>query len=145
MKTSRKTDYAIHSLMLLAKKEKEMSVTELAEEQNISRTYLAKVMQKLSNAGLVKSSEGIKGGYKLTKPPADIKLSEIVKITEEGINVFKCVDEKRNCTIRDKCKIHNVFKESYQIMLKELEKTSIKDILNPKIEGETINDMDKND
>ena len=51
MKTSRKTDYAIHSLMLLAKKEKEMSVTELAEKQNISRTYLAKVMQKLSNAG----------------------------------------------------------------------------------------------
>lgn len=145
MKTSLKTDYAIHSLMLLARKGKEMSVTELAKKQNISRTYLAKVMQKLSKAELVKSSEGIKGGYKLNKPPADIKLSEIVAITEKDTNIYDCVDEKRNCEIRDKCKIHYLFDKAYQSMLKELEKTSVKDIINPKIEGEIFNGMDKND
>jgi len=145
MQTSLKTDYAIHSLMLLAKTGKAISVTDLAEKQNISRTYLAKVMQKLSNAGIVKSSEGKAGGYQLSKPPAEIKLSEIVKITEDGINIFECVDDKRNCEIKDNCKIHYVFKKSYQSMLKELEKTSIKDIINPKIKGEIINGMDKND
>jgi len=99
----------------------------------------------LSNAGIVKSSEGKTGGYQLTKTPAEIKLSEIVKITEDGINIFECVDDKRNCEIRDNCMIHYVFKKSYQSMLKELEKTSIKDIINPKIKGEIINGMDKND
>ena len=138
MKTSLKTDYAIHSLMLLARTEKEMSVTDLSERQNISRTYLAKVMQKLSNSDIVKSSEGKKGGYQLIKDPADIKISEIVKITEEEVNIFDCVDEKRNCEIRDKCKIHYVFKEAYQSMLEELKKTSIKDILDPETEGEIV-------
>ncbi len=76
----------------------------------------------MSNANIVKSSEGKTGGYRLTKPPIDIKLSEIVKITEDGINVFRCVDDKRCCRIKKRCKIHYVFNKSYQSMLKELEK-----------------------
>ncbi|KXS45501.1 MAG: Uncharacterized protein AWL62_2966, partial [Halanaerobium sp. T82-1] len=49
MKTSRKTDYAVHALMILARnKGQELSVKELADLENVSSSYLAKVMQKLS-------------------------------------------------------------------------------------------------
>lgn len=136
MKTSIKTDYAIHSLMLLAKNNNEMSVNELAKNQDISKSYLAKVMQKLSNADIVQSTEGKSGGYKLTRPPEKINLSEVVKIMEGKINVFECLDDKRNCEIKERCKIHFAFKNSYQQMLKELEKTSIKDILEPELKKE---------
>jgi Rrf2 family protein len=134
MKTSRKTDYAIHALMILARnKNEKVSVKQLMEQQNISKSYLAKVMQKLSSAQIVESSEGKYGGYRLVKKPGEIRLSEIVTIMEEGRNIFNCVDEKRGCNIKDRCKIHKVFKKAYQNMLKDLEKTSIKDILDPEL------------
>jgi len=64
MKTSRKTDYAVHALMILARNLKqELSVKELADLENVSSSYLAKVMQKLAAAGIVSSAEGKKGGY----------------------------------------------------------------------------------
>jgi len=66
MKTSRKTDYAVHALMILARnKGQELSVKELADLENVSSSYLAKVMQKLSAAGIVSSAEGKRGGYTL--------------------------------------------------------------------------------
>lgn len=134
MKTSKKTDYAIHALIILAShKNKELSVKELAEIENVSPSYLAKVMQKLSNAGIVYSNEGKKGGYSLHKDPKKIDLASVVKILEEDKNLFDCVNEVHGCKIRDHCKIHFVFFKAYQKMLDELSKTTIKDVLEPEI------------
>ncbi|MGM0437721.1 MAG: RrF2 family transcriptional regulator [Bacillota bacterium] len=134
MKTSKKTDYAIHALMILAKRiNRELSVEEIAEIENVSSSYLAKVMQKLSRAGVVSASEGKRGGYSLAQAPEKIDLASIVKILEEEKNVFDCVDDVHGCEIRERCKIHAVFTEAYEKMLEELEKTSISDILEPEI------------
>ena len=134
MKTSKKTDYAIHALMILAKnKDKELSVEELAEIENVSSSYLAKVMQKLSSAGILSSSEGKKGGYSLARKAKDIDLASVVKVLEEENNVFDCVDEVHGCKIRDRCKIHAVFTNAYEKMLKKLSKTSVADIMDPEI------------
>ena len=134
MKTSKKTDYAIHALIILAKNfNQELSVEEIAEIENVSSSYLAKVMQKLSGAGIVSSSEGKKGGYSLTKNPKNIDLASIVKVLEENKNIFNCVDEVHGCEIRDRCKIHSVFTKAYQKMLEELSKTTIDEILEPEI------------
>jgi len=134
MKTSKKTDYAIHALMILAKRpNQDLSVEEIAEIENVSTSYLAKVMQKLSGAGIVSSSEGKKGGYSLAKAPKKIDLASIVKILEEDKNVFDCVDDVHGCEIRDRCKIHSIFTKAYQKMLEELSKTSLDEILEPEI------------
>lgn len=134
MNTSKKTDYALHALMIMSRnKNFEYSASELAEIENVSASYLAKVMQKLSKYKIVSSSEGKTGGYKLNRKAEDISVAEIVEILEEKDNVFDCVDEVHGCTIRDRCKIHAVFKEAYQEMLKKLSKTSIADIMDPEI------------
>src|SRR6056297_1503618 len=110
MKTSKKTDYAIHALMILAKRpNQDLSVEEIAEIENVSTSYLAKVMQKLSGAGIVSSSEGKKGGYSLAEATKKIDLASIVKILEEDKNVCDCVDDVHGCEIRDRCKIHSIF------------------------------------
>ncbi|MFN2364369.1 MAG: Rrf2 family transcriptional regulator [Halarsenatibacteraceae bacterium] len=134
MKTSRKTDYGIHALMILAKKDgEELSVNDLAEIENVSASYLAKVMQELSNNNIVSSSEGKQGGYLLNLPPEKITLAQITEIFESDSGVFDCVDDLHGCSIRDRCKIHAVFREAYQKMLIELENTTIADILDPEI------------
>lgn len=134
MNTSKKTDYALHALIVMARnKNFEYSASELAEIENVSASYLAKVMQKLSKHKIVSSSEGKTGGYKLYKKAEDISIADVVKILEEKEHVFDCVDEVHGCTIRDRCKIHAAFKDAYQEMLKKLRKTSIADIIDPEI------------
>ena len=134
VKTSRKTDYAIHALMILAREDHdELSVNEIAEIENVSSSYLAKVMQKLSSAGIIKSSEGKSGGYSLDRTADKISLSSVVKVLEENENIFDCVDEVHGCKIRDRCKIHEVFTNAYEKMLNELSKTSIADIVDPEL------------
>jgi Rrf2 family nitric oxide-sensitive transcriptional repressor len=134
MKTSRKTDYAVHALMILAKnKKEELSVKELADIENVSSSYLAKVMQRLSADGIVSSAEGKKGGYTLSRDAEEINLAQIMELFEAKENVFECVDEIRGCKITDRCKIHQVFAQAYQKMLTDLGQTTIKDIINPDI------------
>jgi Rrf2 family nitric oxide-sensitive transcriptional repressor len=134
MKTSRKTDYAVHALMILAKnKKEELSVKELADIENVSSSYLAKVMQRLSADGIVSSAEGKKGGYILSRDAEEINLAQIMELFEAKENVFECVDEIRGCKIKDRCKVHRVFAQAYQKMLAKLEQTTIKDIINPEI------------
>lgn len=134
MNTSKKTDYALHALIIMARnKNFEYSASELAEIENVSASYLAKVMQTLSKYNIVRSSEGKTGGYKLNRKAEDITIAEIVEILEEKENVFDCVDKVHGCIIKDRCKIHAVFKEAYQAMMKRLRKTSIADIINPEI------------
>jgi Rrf2 family nitric oxide-sensitive transcriptional repressor len=134
MNTSKKTDYALHALIIMARdKNFEYSASELAEIENVSVSYLAKVMQKLSKNNIVRSSEGKTGGYRLNRKAEDITIAEIVEILEEDETVFDCVDQVHGCTIRDRCKIHAVFKEAYQEMLNKLRETSIADIIDPEI------------
>ena len=134
MKTSRKTDYALHALIIMARNKKiEYSALELAEIENVSASYLAKVMQTLSRNNIVMSSEGKSGGYRLNRKAEDISVSEVVEVLEEDKNVFDCVDQIHGCTIKDRCKIHAVFKDAYQEMLDKLRETSIADILDPEI------------
>ena len=122
--------------MILAKKDgEELSVTELAEIENVSASYLAKVMQALSNHNIVSSSEGNQGGYRLNLLPEKITLAQVTDIFESDNGVFDCVDDLHGCTIRDRCKIHAVFREAYQKMLTELEATTIADVLDPEIKG----------
>src|SRR6056297_1013386 len=118
MNTSRKTDYAVHALMILARnKSEELSVKELADIENVSSSYLAKVMQSLSAAGIVNSTEGKKGGYTLSRDAEKINLGQIMELFEAEKNVFECVDDIRGCKITESCKIHRVFAQAYQKML----------------------------
>lgn len=63
-------EYALHSLVYLvdAPDEKTIGIKDLSEFQGLSETYLSKVFGKLSRAGIVSSTPGVKGGYKLYFP-----------------------------------------------------------------------------
>lgn len=130
MQISRKSEYAIHSLMILAYNQgQEMSVDELAAMQEISRTYLAKVMQKMAGQGIVQSSKGFKGGYSLVLRPQEITLGQVVALFEGEESFYDCVDSERGCQLGKKCVIHRAFRNAYQEMIAELEKIRLYDLL----------------
>lgn len=82
---SQTTGYAIEALACLARRNgQSMLVREIAECTNLPLPYLAKVLNRLSEAGIVESKRGYKGGVKLVKAPGAISLLEINTAVEAG-------------------------------------------------------------
>ncbi len=131
MKLSLSTEYAIHSLFYLALQgsQRLVLVQEIAKTQNISESYLAKVFQVLTKAGLVKSFRGPKGGYLLARKPSDISLKIIVETMEGKTPIFKCDGQKRNCDFLGDCIIKDVMSEAENRMYEVLENTNLADLL----------------
>ena len=80
---------------------------ELALEYAIPYELLAKVLQKLARAGVVISTQGVKGGYALARPASEMPVSKIIKIIEEEKPMIaECyVEGPESCSIFDNCTI----------------------------------------
>ncbi|MDI7774820.1 Rrf2 family transcriptional regulator [Asticcacaulis sp. EMRT-3] len=66
------------------------SLSEIAERQQISLSYLEQLFARLRRAGLVKSARGPGGGYSLARPSAELYVSEIVLAVDEPIKATRC-------------------------------------------------------
>ncbi|RMD88104.1 MAG: Rrf2 family transcriptional regulator [Alphaproteobacteria bacterium] len=97
MKLSEGVEWAIHVCSLLAALPpgKALSARRLAEYFALSVSYLAKVLQQLSAAGLVASRRGPGGGYGLARSPDEITLREIVEAIEGTSPCFRCTEIRR--------------------------------------------------
>lgn len=103
MKYSKATDYALHTMLLLASDpdHQPISVVELAKAQNISPTYLSKILTKLSKEGLIKGSTGANGGYVIRKQWEHITFLQIIQSIEGKQSIFESyVHEDPNCTVK---------------------------------------------
>jgi len=71
------------------------SIMHISKEEGISVTYLEQLLNKLRHRGLIKSIRGPKGGYVLSRDPADITVADIVKTLEGNIYPVHCVASPR--------------------------------------------------
>jgi len=85
-------EWAVHCCVVLSVAEAPVPAQRLAEFHGISRTYLAKHLQQLSAAGLVRSIEGRIGGYTLTRPAEDLSVLDIVLAIEGDQPAFRCTE-----------------------------------------------------
>ncbi|MGI9391262.1 MAG: Rrf2 family transcriptional regulator [Boseongicola sp.] len=90
MKLSTKGRYAMVALTDLATAPKGalLSLGEISKRQDISLPYLEQLFVKLRRSGLVESVRGPGGGYRLAKPPAKIRVSEILGAVDETVSAL---------------------------------------------------------
>ena len=81
----------------------------IAENQDISHKYLHALLTSLKSAGLVRNIRGLGGGYLLTKPPSEIRISEVVGILEGSLSPVECVRDKSLCKRADLCVARDVW------------------------------------
>lgn len=89
---AQRTRYALRSLLYLAE-DREASPVQLAriaETQRVPPKYLELIMLDLKKAGLVRSTRGPKGGYRLARDPSEISFGEIVRVMEGPIALVSC-------------------------------------------------------
>ena len=131
MLLTKKSEYALLSLISIAKSNEPKNVDELSRELNISKSFLAKIMQNLAKQNLVISHRGVNGGFALSKSWETITILEIVVAAEEKLpSVFECSPSMDNCPnqIATLCTIWPLL-NNLQLKINDfLEKLTLKDI-----------------
>ena len=133
---SKKTKYAIKALVLLGKNTSNspMHIAEIAERENIPKKYLESILGELRNAGFLYSRKGSGGGYVLGKPPEEILLVQILRLTDGPIAMVSCASMNYyhkcdECIDEATCGIKQTFIGIRDASLKILTDTSIADLI----------------
>ena len=92
MIVSTKGSYALRIMTELAGRSEPASLKELALKQGIPHKYSENIMTELAKAGLVLSSRGKAGGYRLARRPEEYTVAEILRVTETSITAVSCTD-----------------------------------------------------
>ena len=139
MEFTSKSEHAIHGIYYLSNQpENRLTyVSEIAREQNVSESYLAKIFQSLAKAGIVSSYRGSNGGYTLSRIPEKINLKEIIEAAEGLSPIFNCNGVRNNCSINIHCMIQETFHEAENKMFEVLENVTMKGI-SEQLNGQAI-------
>ncbi|WUH92339.1 Rrf2 family transcriptional regulator [Streptomyces sp. NBC_00433] len=95
MKLSGGVEWALHCCVVLTAATEPVPAARLAELHDVSGSYLAKQLQALSRADLVRSVQGKAGGYVLTRPPAQITVLDVVTALDGPQPAFVCTEIRR--------------------------------------------------
>jgi len=131
MQITRQADYAVRAVLYLAEQNGagRAPTSQIARDQRIPPSFLAKIVSQLSVAGMVQTSRGARGGVSLAREPKDISLLEVVEAIDGPITLNECVDDPGLCTFGDDCPVHSVWSDVQQKLVKQLSSTSFADLI----------------
>lgn len=135
---SRTGTYALQATLLLARRGGDNNVTAntMANELRIPRTYLAKVLQRLAQEGLLESARGAGGGYRLTVPPDRLTVATVVAPFQRLRPTRDCLLGGR-CDPLNPCSAHRAREGWTAEVLRVLERTTLSDLLTQDFSGRT--------
>ncbi len=133
MKISQKGLYALQAVMTLGRRygTETVKIRDIAIDSDLPEKFLELILLELKNARIVESVRGAKGGYRLRRPPEEIKLSEIIRLVDGPLAPFGDADQLRNLIVTDPDHraLYGVFLEVRDAAAKILESTSVADIV----------------
>lgn len=122
------TDFGLRMLMRMASvPDRAFSTAEIAAEFGLSRHHLTKIVQRLAAGGILATRRG--GGAVLARPPAAIRLGEVVRLLEEGQALVDCFGPAPStCTILGCCRLKARLRAAENAFLADLDRTTLADI-----------------
>ena len=130
MQLTREGDYGIRSVLYLARQpyKKISFVTEISDEYKIPRSFLAKILQKLVKAKIVRSYRGVKGGFSLARQAKDISVLDVLEAIEGRLSMNICLADKKKCDFSRNCPIHSVWASVQSKVIEVLKKSNFEDL-----------------
>ena len=126
MQITRQADYAVRAVLYLARlgQEDRAATSQVAQEQHIPPSFLAKIISQLSIAGLLHTSRGARGGVMLAREPKDITLLEVIEAIDGPIMLNECVGDTGSCTFDEECPLRPVWCEAQNELVARLKNTN---------------------
>jgi Rrf2 family iron-sulfur cluster assembly transcriptional regulator len=130
MTLSTTTSYAIQALTCLASPDYSRAmIARVAKEAGVPAPYLAKIMKRLNDAGIVISKRGFKGGIWLSRPPEAITLLEIMTAVDGPEYLNGCLLGNACCSDERACPTHEFWGATRERIRKELGAHTLADVL----------------
>ena len=125
------SDYSLRVLMYLALDRKpRVTILEIAAAYGISENHLMKVVHQLARAGVVESVRGKGGGIRLARAPEDIRLGEVVRVSEGDAPIVECLSGNPNaCRISASCRLKGVLVEAFDALYAALDEYTLADLV----------------
>lgn len=113
MKLSSRVIYGMRAMLALARAHGQGStfLKDIVERENLPGTYLEQLMVPLRKAGIVQGVRGARGGYTLSRPPAEIPVLEIIEALEGPLNLAECPGGSGCCKKSEGCALQELWEE----------------------------------
>jgi Rrf2 family nitric oxide-sensitive transcriptional repressor len=131
MQLTKHTDYALRVLLYIAQKPERSTIGEIAQAYEISGSHLMKVVNQLVRHGFVDAVRGKGGGIKLARAPELVNVGEVVRCTEETLDVLDCLsrDYRGGCCLAPACGLKSVLREAQHVFFRHLDAYTLHDLL----------------
>jgi Rrf2 family protein len=133
MKVSQKGLYALQAMMMLARRHHQgaIKIRDIAYEEGLPEKFLELILLELKNSRMVESVRGAKGGYQLRRDPADIHLSEIIRLIDGPLAPFGDAEQLRELIDRDlpHRALYQVFLDVRDAAARILDNTTLADLI----------------
>lgn len=130
MKLTSKGRYAVTAMLDIAINQSKGPITlaMISERQDISLSYLEQIFAKLKKSDLVLSARGPGGGYRLSRDPDEISISEVIAAVNEDLEARKCKG-KANCKGGEECLSHELWSDLSEMIEQFLENITLQKII----------------
>ncbi len=134
MKINTKIRYGLRMLLVLAEKKEVVNTAELGKRMLVSPKYLRKLAGPLERHHLIRSVQGIYGGYVLNKKTEDVTIASIFEAFDESIKLSGCTGDE-SCPLNEDCLARPVWNHLQDLIQKEFYRITLKEILEGKFGG----------
>jgi len=124
-------EYALRAVLYIAQHDADGPVRAkvVAEELDVPRNYLSKILHVLAREGILSSTRGGSGGFRLAYDPADVRLDSVVSPFEEIDPARNCILGRPECSEADPCRAHMAWREITDRKSAFLRSTTVADLI----------------
>ena len=128
---SKTAEYALRAVAAIAQVQDERPVLarEIAKQADIPNKYLSKVLNDLVRYGILSSTRGVGGGFRLRRRSSTLKLVDVIRPFDDVLAPRRCPFGKARCSDEHPCSMHDQWKPVTQAYRRFLEHTTVADIV----------------
>ena len=130
MQITRAGEYGVLGLLCLARRPSGsvVMIDEVSREEQIPKSFIAKIFQNLAKAGLVRSNRGSGGGFTLVKQAGKITVLEVIEAIEGRIAFQRCLEEEPKCEHFGGCALCGLFEQAQDRVKEVFSNTTLADL-----------------
>ncbi len=112
MRISSRSEYGLRALLYMARCSAPgpVPLSEIAAAEDMPAAFLERILAKLRDAGLVRTTRGVAGGYELARPAAEISAGDVVAVLESDRSIVECLEGPDVCSRTATCRARSAWR-----------------------------------